>query len=57
MRHRKIHFVQRLANSSRSIVLRQRFALELLKLLTNQVRIINVDETILGESNFLRKAW
>jgi hypothetical protein len=57
LRHRKIHYIQQQANSFRSMVLRQRFAREMIKLLQNKVRIINVDETILGESNFVRKAW
>ena len=45
------------ANSDRAIVLRQQYALEMLKLLKQKKRIINIDETWLNETSFVRKTW
>ena len=45
------------ANTERCLVMRKEYALKLLDLLDRGKRIINVDETWLNESNFVRKAW
>ena len=44
-------------NSERCLVLRQQYALTMLSLLKQGKRIINVDETWLNESRFMRKTW
>ena len=45
------------ANSNRALVQRQQFALTLFGLLTSGKRIVNVDETWLNETSFLRRTW
>ena len=45
------------SNSDRCLVLRQQFALKMLELLLQQKHVINVDESWLNESSFLRKIW
>ena len=45
------------SNSERCLVLRQQFALKMLELLLQQKHVINVDESWLSESSFLRKIW
>ena len=44
-------------NTEKSRVLRQQYALRMLPLLESKTRIINIDETWLNESSFIRKAW
>ena len=44
-------------NTEKSRVLRQQYALRMLPLLESKTRIINIDETWLNESSFVRKAW
>ena len=39
------------------MVLRQQYAKEMLPLLEQGTRIINVDESWLSETNFIRKMW
>lgn len=46
-----------LANSERNLVLRQQSALKLLSLLNSKSRLISIDETWLGESDFRRRCW
>ena len=36
------------ANSDRALILRQQYALEMMSLLSNNMRVINCDETWLG---------
>ena len=38
-------------------MLRQQYAVRMLELLKQDKRIINIDETWIGESNFVRKTW
>ena len=45
------------ANSARCRVLRQQYALEMLELLEQGKRVINIDETWLNETSFIRRAW
>ena len=45
------------ANSERCLVLRQQYALRMLTLLAGGVRILNVDESWLNETSFLRRIW
>lgn len=45
------------ANSERCRVLRQQYALTSVEQLENNKRIINVDETWINETNFVRKIW
>ena len=44
-------------NTEKSRVLRQQYALRMLPLLESKTRIINIDETWLNESSFVRKVW
>ncbi len=45
------------SNSERCLVLRQQYALKMLDLLQQKPRIINVDESWINESSYLRKMW
>ena len=45
------------ANAQRCLVLRQQYALAIMPLLERRSRILNVDETWLSESTFVRKHW
>ena len=45
------------ANSAKVLVQRQQFAMELVRLIEQKQRIINVDETWINESGFIRKTW
>jgi hypothetical protein len=45
------------ANSDRSLVLRQQFALKMMELHQLGKRIINIDETWLNETSHTRKTW
>ena len=44
-------------NSDRALVLRQQYALEMLRLLGQGKRVINIDETWLNETSFIRRTW
>ena len=44
-------------NSIKSIIARQQYALRILPLLERGVRIINIDETWLNETSFIRRTW
>ena len=57
MRYSKIIRQSPLANSERNLVLRQQSALKLLKLVNSKSRLINIDETWLGESDYRRMKW
>jgi len=57
MRYRKIKQISLNANSERNLVLRQQFAQKLIELLHGGKRIINVDQTWLGMSDFRRMKW
>ena len=54
---RRVRKVPVQANLDRCLVLRQQYALAMLALLGSGKRVINVDETWLAESNYIRKAW
>ena len=45
------------ANSERCLVLRQQYALKMLPLLEKGRRLINVDESWLNQTKFIRKIW
>ena len=45
------------SNSERCLVVRQQYALAMLRLLMLGKRILNVDESWLNSSNFVRQAW
>ena len=44
-------------NSERCLVLRQQYAMEMIPLLQDGKRILNIDESWLNETNFIRKMW
>lgn len=45
------------ANSARVLVQRQQYAKAILSLMEQGKRIINIDETWLNETSFIRKVW
>ena len=57
MRYRKVKPLSMQANSEQNLILRQRFALEFLKLDLGKKTIINIDETWLGMSDFRHTKW
>ena len=57
LQYKKIKKVPLHANSSRSLILRQKFARSLLENAQKGSRILNVDETWIGESDFRRMSW
>ena len=57
MKYKKFHQVLEGANTIKSLWLRQQFALKLLKLIADGKRILNLDQTPLGDSNFLGRSW
>ena len=57
MRYKKLVHISLHANSPKNLILRQQFALQLIKLLKSGKTILNVDETWLGMSDFRRMKW
>ena len=57
MRYRKVKDVSLHANSQKNLVLRQQFALELIKVFQEGKIILNLDETWLGMTDFRRMKW
>ena len=57
MRYRKIKEVSPNANSEKNLVLRQRFAMELIKIFQEKKIILTLDETWLGMTDFRRMKW
>ena len=45
------------ANSARNLILRQQYALVMMQLLSEGKRVINIDETWLNETSFVRRTW
>ena len=57
MSYKKMISVSLHINSPKNLILRQRYALELVALLNDGKRIINVDESFLGMTDFRRRKW
>ncbi len=57
MSYKKMIPVSLHINSPKNLILRQRYALELVALLNDGKRIINVDESFLGMTDFRRRKW
>ena len=57
MHYVKIQNVAIFTNSSKNLVLRQRFAMEFLRLAQNKKHFLNVDESWLGQSDYRRLKW
>ena len=55
--YKKIKEIGVHTNSIKNLVLRQRFAIELVTLMNKGKRIINIDETWLGMSDFRHMKW
>jgi len=55
--YRKAHQIAKQGNTERVLVLRQQYAKEMLPLLEEGTRIINVDESWLNGTTFIRKMW
>ena len=45
------------SNLERTMVLRQQYSIKMLPLLEQQKRVINVDESWLNQTRFLRRTW
>ncbi len=56
MRYRRIQNVPLYLNSRRNLILRQQWALKYLELVDRKI-FLNVDESWLSESYFLRRKW
>ena len=57
MSYKKVVPVSLQANSQRNLILRQQFGLTLISLLNRGKKILNVDETWLGMTDFRRRKW
>lgn len=57
MSYRKIQTVTLRTNSEKNLVLRQQFALKLIEVLQSGKRVIKVDQSWLGMSDFRRTKW
>ena len=57
MSFKKIKEVTKHSNSEKNLVLRQQFATKLIEIIQTKKRIINVDQTWLGMSDFRRRKW
>ncbi|MEC8877566.1 MAG: hypothetical protein VX554_00120, partial [Candidatus Thermoplasmatota archaeon] len=54
---RRVRRVPIQANSERCLVLRQSYSLEMLKLLAGKKRVLNVDESLISETEYGRRMW
>ena len=57
LRYKKINATSWQGNSAKNIILRQSFAKAFLKIDLTKKRIINIDETWLGMTDFRRMKW
>ena len=57
LKFRKVKKVPLHANSLRNQYMRQQFAIKLLDLLKDGKRILAIDETWFGETNYQRQCW
>lgn len=57
MRFKKTKKISCIDNSDRSLILRQQYAIKMLELLKDEYRIICIDQSWLGESNFIRRKY
>ena len=57
LKYKKVKRVMYTANREKNLVLRYEYAKVLIGLLESRTRIINIDETWIGESDFLRRKW
>ena len=57
MSYRTVKIIPKQGNTERCLVLRQQYALKMLSLLEQSKTIINVDESWLNETTFIRKVW
>ena len=55
--YRRVRKVPVQANSERCLVLRQQYALAMLPMLESRTRVLNIDETWLNETSYIRRAW
>lgn len=53
----KVKKIPKQTNSSRNLHMRQQFGVKMLQLLFEEKRILNVDETWIGQTNFRRSGW
>ena len=57
LRFGKVKRIPNNANTLRNLHMRQQFGKKMLDLLSSGKRILNVDETWIGQTNFSRREW
>jgi hypothetical protein len=57
LKYKRVKLIPYLANTGKSLVLRQQFAMVMLDLLQQGKRILNIDETWLNTTSFHRRKW
>ena len=57
LKFKKVKRIPQNANSLRNQHMRQQFAIKMLQLLSEDKRILAVDETWFGETNYNRQTW
>ena len=57
LKYGKIKKLAKQANSTRNLYMRQQFGIKMLDLLAEGKRILNIDETWLGQTNYQRQVW
>ena len=57
MKHRKIKKLSFQTNSVQSLIKRQQYALKLIELLKEGKTILNVDESWIADSDYVRNVW
>ena len=57
LKFQKIKKIPNKANSVRNRYMRQQFGMKMLDLLASNKRILNIDETWIGQTNFARQSW
>ena len=57
LRFRRLTHLAAATNSDRVLVLRQQYAVQMVKLLESGVRVVNIDESLLKKTSFQVKTW
>ena len=57
MRYKRVASISIHGNSQKNLVLRQQFAVNLIQVLNSGKRVLNVDQTWLGMSDFRKMKW
>ena len=57
LKYKKVKKIAFKGNAKKNLVLRQLFGMKLLEVLEQGKRIINVDETWINDTQFIRSKW